>query len=249
MFLFKKPKEVVDCFTTDPSVFEYYKIQSSVKFYPDWWKKLPASGSNWKETAKDGNLLGTNTMKSCVGFIELYKRSFSLPLWSDLRFSIYPFGDQSYRYQFADQRSEITVHHPDEHGHAFHPEQFQHFKLHSPWHCFSKTDLKWSIVPPVWDMLKTNPSINILPAVVDFSTQVSTNIPLFVEKTKEHQLLELSVGTVLSHMIPITEKKVSFNHHLVSEKELERVQAKHGFSHHNFFSSSYAKVRKRSKSS
>ena len=235
----------MDCFTTNPSVFEYYKIQPSIKSYPDWWKKLPASGSDWKETAKNRNLFGTNTMKSCAGFIELYKRSFSLLLWSDLRLFIGSEENPSYTYQFADRKSEITVHSSDQHGGAFGDEKFQHLKIHSPWFCLSKTNINWCVIPSIWSLLKTHPTVNMLSGVVNFKAQTSTNIVLFIQRTKEDQYLEFSAGTVVSQLLPMTEKNVCLKHHLVDETELSRLKAKHSFDSHNIFSSSFLKMKKK----
>ena len=38
-FWFKKPKVILECFTTEEIVYEHAKIDSAVKFFPDWWKK------------------------------------------------------------------------------------------------------------------------------------------------------------------------------------------------------------------
>ena len=43
MFFFRKPKLVVDAFTSElyQHAFDYAPVDYATKFYPDWWKKLP----------------------------------------------------------------------------------------------------------------------------------------------------------------------------------------------------------------
>ena len=65
---------VLDCFTVHDHVYEYSKIQSGVKFYPEWWKNLASKNSNWIDDFHTyGDLIGRNTMKHCVGFTDLFK--------------------------------------------------------------------------------------------------------------------------------------------------------------------------------
>ena len=41
MFLFKKKKVVLNCYTYRPDVYSYFPIERSSKHIPEWWKKLP----------------------------------------------------------------------------------------------------------------------------------------------------------------------------------------------------------------
>jgi hypothetical protein len=91
--IFQKPV-VIDCYTDNPHAFEYAKPSKATEFLPKWWKSLP----------KDGHA----NMSRCAGFIDLYRKSYVLPMWSD--FDVWFNPDGSYNWQYADLRSEAQVH-------------------------------------------------------------------------------------------------------------------------------------------
>lgn len=251
MLWFKKPL-IVDCYTTDPFVYENSKIRSGVHFFPDWWKKLRSSGKDgWKgsfQIDSDYQLLaGTNTMKSCPGFINIYKKSFVLPLWSDLRVRVNSLqkikeGFASYSYQFADRNSDIDDHPSLEHNNHFSDEEYQHLKIISPWSIICNKPISWAWVPPVWHLTNDLEPVTVLSGVVDYCYQAATNINLFIKRPKEGDLfLEFPFNLPLVHIIPLTESKIKLNYHLVTHDELTRIKAKRGVRGNTFFNSAYFK--------
>jgi hypothetical protein len=66
IFIFKKPKLVIDCFTDRPGVFNFSKIDYAHKFYPEWWKQTPKSFIE--------NIYEMSTIKKCRGIIDTYKQ-------------------------------------------------------------------------------------------------------------------------------------------------------------------------------
>lgn len=250
--LFSRGKVTVDCYTTNPQVYEGSKIAPGVNHYPDWWKNIPVPKDAWKDrflqTRNPLDLGGPNTMKTCVGFINLFKCSFVLPLWSEVRIHI---GSQEqvqtqnlppYSYMFVDGRSGMSDHSPSDHNNAFALTEYQHLKLHSPWHIICDSPIQWITCPPTWHMMNEFEPITILPGMTDFFYQSSSHINMFVRRAaKEDLFLDLPFGLPLYHLIPQTDKKVVFNHHLVSVDELEHIVARRGAKVPRYFGAAFMK--------
>lgn len=195
----------LDCYTSDRQAYEHAKIQQAGKFIPDWWKSLP----------KD---VPFPTMRQCAGFIDLYKKSFVLPLWSDVDISI---SDDQYTWQYADHCSNAEGHSGAQFDGWVSEESNFHLKLISPWRlkCDKEVFFQWSDVS--WDGERvfkyTTPT-----AVVEYKYQHATNVNLLFNK-KVVQDIRLHHGTPLVFITPLTEKKVVLRHHLVSESEVEQL--------------------------
>jgi hypothetical protein len=67
MFLFKKKKVVLDCFTYRSDVYSYFPIQKASSAMPNWWKKMPATFC-----PDPTGLAEFPTMRSCSGFLSYY---------------------------------------------------------------------------------------------------------------------------------------------------------------------------------
>jgi len=200
-------KITLDCYTSRPDVYEYSQISKSTDYLPAWWKKLPAS-----KCPVTGELNSQRTMKSCPGFTDFFKNSYTLPLWSDLKLAAL---ENDWGYQFADEQSVVETHDTAQYE-GFMPEA-QHFKILSPWKLVCNKPIKWAFVAPTWHDLDAK----ILSGVVDYYYQNATHINLFLNRPKE---IILPLHTPLAHLIPLTEEKIELRHHLVSYNELMRLE-------------------------
>lgn len=214
MFFFVKPSVIhLDCFTSDPYIHNFYPIQHSTKFYPEWWKRLP------KSIRSDNDLYDHPTMKSCVGFIEYYKNSISIPLWSDLNIKVVDNGNLIW--QFADKKSEIKNHHVKQFTGFLKENQYFHMKIISPWNFRTKKYVKWS-----WNYTTYNfhepDNIIFLPGILDFKYQTATNIN-FLINTRIKKTIELHAGVPLLNITPLSDKKVKIHNHLVDSNELIKI--------------------------
>ena len=82
MFWFKRKTITVDAFTNQAGVYEYFPINKSTKHLPDWWLSLPKL-QNFENEA--GIPFELSTMKRCPGFVDLYKKSFTLSSYTELK--------------------------------------------------------------------------------------------------------------------------------------------------------------------
>lgn len=224
--MFFKKKIFLDCYTTNPVAFNNAKITSGIHHYPDWWKSLPPSGCKWHESfEKTGDLAGRNTMKDCVGYTGLYKKSFVLPLWCSARFCLPPenVSNEPFHWLFSDEVTDGKMHSSDEHNGHLYPTQYQHFKIFSPWVLKCSEPIQWAWVPPAWETVNAYDQINIVPAVIDFFHNHATHVNMFMKKKPKVSYIELPFNFPLAHLIPLTERKVVLRHHLVSSSELFKV--------------------------
>ncbi|NOT63707.1 MAG: hypothetical protein HOP19_26130, partial [Acidobacteria bacterium] len=150
----RKPEITVDCFTRNAYAYTYTPIVEAMKTLPDWWKRLPPS-TPLKEMSEENC---DTTMRSCYGFVELYKKSAVIENWTELRITVDPVNGYT---------PFVTNGHPP----VEHPEQqykggfknYFHAKLVSPWLLKAKScidfmfvgaecaleDIDWKILPGV----------------------------------------------------------------------------------------------------
>ena len=204
---------VVHCYTDRAEVYNYFPIVDNKKIIPDWFKKLKAPFFNSPED-KEMNL------KLCPGYTNLFKTGFTIPLWSDLFLEIGEESSDYYRWQYSDNVSGIELHREHEYSKNFKKEEYQHLKLISPWYFQCEDDINFLAVEPFWQF-KELKNISILSGSTQFKSQHGTNINLFVRRETEKQNILLNAGMPLYTFVPITERKVRIETHLVSFKKIK----------------------------
>ena len=202
MFIFKKKKLVVHCFTDRQQAATYAPIKLAHAFYPDWWKRLSKTFP-----INRGTIQGP-TMKTCAGLRDLFQKGMILPMWCDLNIDVGGVGDTSFQYQFADSLSTITPHPAGQRG-EFAPEgMYQHLKLISPWRfqCDEEIDFLWS--EPVWNMQDLM-QYRVLPGVLEYKHQHTTHINMLVpRKTGGVSTVLIPFNQPLVHIVPLTEREL-----------------------------------------
>ena len=216
MFFFKPKVIHLDCFTTSKPTYEFFPIDYSHKFYPDWWKKLPKSVET--ENSEKGFVL---TMKGCIGFTEFYRNSITIPLWSDLLIK----NNEEKKYFdcfFSDQVSAFAGHSIEQMEGLIDPTNHTHLKILSPWFFRCKEDVRFTWTQPTWNF---NPidQIIIPPAIIDFKYQNGTNINFFISSKNEKQTTLIESGQPLANISPMSERKLKFHNHLISQDELNNI--------------------------
>jgi hypothetical protein len=200
--IFQKPV-VIDCYTDNPHAFEYAKPSKATEFLPKWWKSLP----------KDGHA----NMSRCAGFIDLYRKSYVLPMWSD--FDVWFNPDGSYNWQYADLRSEAQVHDQAQYTGWASKSDAAHLKLESPWYFFCKEDVYFQWTPATWAQDDVFEYLAV-PGTSEYKYQNATNVNLML--SKKHEKITIPLGRPLVFITPLTERKVIFRTHLISLDELQK---------------------------
>jgi hypothetical protein len=215
MFFFK-PKEIhIDCFTDRSDVYDFFPIDYSHKFFPEWWKKLPKKMApfgeeGWKKS----------TIKQCIGFNLYYKNSLTIPLWTDMY--IDSKKKELYEVSYSDKVTNGSTHDIDQMEGFINPKEFALHKIHSPWHFICKEDIDWTWTQPIWNFT-TIDEIIIPPGVIDYKYQTSTNINLFFRMGKT---ILIECGQPMVNLRPLTEKKLKIHTHLIDKEEMNRIRSK-----------------------
>jgi len=217
MFYFLKKKVVVDCFVNHPTIAEHYSIQKSIKLTPDWWKKLESFYTRSDNLA--GISVRQNTMKTCPGFVDLYRSSWTIPLWMDIFLRTSEEGSYTYLTPCDMGFQAVSSHDVKQHGDNF--QNFIQLKLTSPWLLFEKRGVQFAFLGNDWELLKKHPEVKSLPGVVNFKSNHSTNFNMFLPKVNaEYNFL---AGLPLVQIIPLTDHKVEFRAHSVTDSEYQEV--------------------------
>lgn len=210
--------KVIDCFTTNAMAYKYASIAPAHKFMPDWWRELPKP--------KNEGFAPQSNMKLCRGFIDHYKNSFIIPMWSDLDIGVGPKGTGGWRYQYADEGSSLVTHDPAQWGGLRDPRDIFHAKLTSPWHIRAKDDTRFIQMAPTYNLPASLRGMEFMPGNIEFKHQTATHMILLFDRPDGDQeiVYKLPLGMPIAHFIPLTEKKVKIKTHLVDEKEMRKIE-------------------------
>jgi hypothetical protein len=206
--LFKK-NVVLNCYTTSKNTHELFSINYSKNFLPDWWKAVP------KSYRYADNFFDAPTIKSCPGFIDLYKKGIMIPLWSDLEIKS---DKEGYNYQFADQESSIEFNHPDTMNSFTHTLDTHSLKITSPWLLECSHDVDWLFVNPIWNHQTMD--MTTVPGIVRFKHPIRSNINIMIKRNLAHNI-SLGAGTPIVHMIPLTDRNIEIKCHYISRAEFQ----------------------------
>lgn len=207
--LFKASKPIyLDCYTDDASVFKYAPIVRGTKLMPSWWKKLDSTG--------------LSNMRQCVGMMNLYSKSFIIPLWCESHFWFDEFG--GINWQFYDYKTEVKVHNYEQRKGWLDENNFAHAKIESPWviKCSEPINFLWKSVE--WEKTDFSKYL-ILGGCVEFLYQTTSNINLMFKKQDKDEKIIFGLNQPMVHLIPMTERKVNLRVHLVSSEELFKLRA------------------------
>jgi hypothetical protein len=218
-FNFLSKDIVLHCYTSQPEVFNYAPIRKATAFFPDWWKALPPS------YAGENNMGSTTTMKLCIGFTDLFAKSFVLPLWSYVSIGIEKKIDPEaetfkyqFRYQFSDRVSRCEEHNPKQSGNSYPISEYQHLKLKSPWIFSCAEDISFLQIQAIWNF-KNPENMFIPPGIFNFKYQVGTDVNTLWPRGIEDNVHDLGFGQPLTQYVPLTERKVKLQLHLISHEE------------------------------
>jgi hypothetical protein len=211
IFKFAEKKITLDCFACQEIILQTAPIDHAVKYLPQWWKNLPSA------TTYEHVFYPIPNMKKCSGLLDYYKNSITIPLWSDLAIKV---ENRNYEWQFSDRRTHAIIHEYEQRIN-FLPD-YGHFKITSPWFLKTKSKLNWVWSVPTYNFAQEIIDIKMVPGILDFHSQGSTNINLFVPLNK-NKVYVLKQGQPMVNLTPMFEGKVNIVRHLVSKEEFNNM--------------------------
>lgn len=221
-FFHRTPVIDIDCFTCNNDAYKFTPVVQAVKARPSWFNdiaKPKKTNTDFQHYILDDNgMINFNTdftnrtLRSCFGFTELYKKGFIIENWCDLAFNVERTGI-SYHYSNGE---DLIMHKDIQTAPGF---QNHHIvKLSSPWIIQCKEDISFLEMGAEWSL--ENFDFHILPGVVNFHYQTSSNIFLTIRKGVKNQF-QIPMGLPLAHFIPLTDKKIRIHNHIVTDQEIK----------------------------
>lgn len=216
LFKFLTKPLYVDVFTNHQRAFKDYKIDKASKFLPNWWKKTE------KNFKIDNSLAPGLTLKTCAGLINNYKTGIIVPLWTDLLIQQKFISEDSYQinWEAADKQTSISSHSAKQWNTYLNPKDYFHLKIDTPWAIKTKKLFQWYMTSPYWNL---NPfKLSVSSGILDFYNIHMVNINLFFPSQKDP--IFISQNTPISHLIPLTNKKIKLVYHLVDDQEFKKYE-------------------------
>ena len=213
MSLNSKPL-ILNCYTTDATVYNNAKINYATKFMPDWFKKTPNN-----VTLKDGSMVGS--IKNCHGITEMYRTAIVIPCWTEFTLDILHKDDEElYRWRTAKSKFEVDPH-PQEQYQKFAGKDGTSIKLVSPWmfQCDEEVNFVWH--QPTWNMRDILDKLTLLPATIDYYTQHATEINYFLVRRDFERQVVLKALEPLVMLQAMDARRVEIKNHLITQEEKE----------------------------
>lgn len=209
--MFKNKSTELTFYTTgNRQIKELFSPQESMKLLPDWFKTI---NKNEKYP----------TLKSCPGFVDLFKKSISIPLWNDIRIT---YQDSIINIEIPGTPSDIvhhfvTQHPPMQWGAGF--KNSIHLKLMSPWHIICNNTTPFMMQDAVWHKEHME-EFSVLPGTLDFKYQHSSHINIMIPRSKIKKTTTLKAGTVIAYLTPMIDTNVDIKTKLVTDEEWRGMQ-------------------------
>lgn len=217
IFNIKKSKIVVDCFTPFRSVNELYRIRKAISYFPEDIRSLDRYTT---VTNPQTNITQKiSTIKGCNGLTEFYKMGFIMPFWTDAVFQPKSFTEGKSSLGLLSKEFSFDTHPPMQYPTLY--EGWVHAKLHAPWRLKEKTGVKFSWNAASWNLHKHAKNFVVAPGGLWFDTQVTAHVNIFINRDVER--FELSGGTPLVHIIPLSDKEVDIRCHEITVEEFIRM--------------------------
>lgn len=218
MLFFKRSVITLDCFTTNPTLYNYYPIQTANNFFPDGWKQLPKYKDIKSNQYPESTLsVPRSTMKKCNGFINLFKSGFIIPMWTDVALEATEDGKC-----FYETAANVRI---SEHGRWQMWEDlykgYTNVKFVSPWLIKEKTGVKFLFGGVEYHNTHNVDKFKISSGVVDYKYQHHSNIISFVKNTTT---VRLELGEPIVHVIPLSEKRLEIKTHLIDQLEWDKLE-------------------------
>lgn len=215
IFLFKRKKIVLDCFTSNIGAYEYYPIDKLKDNVPNWFRELPNKYYQENDVSMS---MPTSTIKSCPGVLEMFKSLATIRLHSDIIINTRP--DGFWEYASPNQGDlDIDSHNTQQYGVAF--DDYIHLKFNMPWLIKEKLGVRFYFTQDYWNNIQYMQNMHVSSGVVNFKHQNSTNINMFLNR--ERNTINIEAGQPLVSLIPMSECELVIKNHLVSETEWEQI--------------------------
>jgi hypothetical protein len=210
----------VDCYTRNPAMLAASKIKPALKYTPSWWKRLPPKPDVEIFKNIPGGTIPGATLRHCPGFVDFFKNSFCVPMWSDFQIYVAPEGQEGFECQFSDKDCKFVTHPAYQKGDFMPPDKYQHIQLLSPWYFACDEDINFLLIDPFWHDGDNPDRLSVAPGMVNFKYQHMLNYNLFIRKVKDMTKgVLIEYDTPVMFIVPLTDRKVIFRYHFLKDED------------------------------
>lgn len=210
-FFHRTPVIHLDCFTNAYHAYKFTPIVKASKAIPQWWRNT-APGTTDFDFVTFQHPTRNRNVRTCYGFIELYKRGCIVESWSDFVLKNVD-GKCTAFYSTGPQVSTQTL---NERGGSF--RDYTHLKLVSPWRFKEKTGVQFHCSAAWWSLEGKN--FIMPPGILAFDFNNAAHVNILVPKNAEAQQIRL--GQPLMHLIPLSEGRLEIKNHYIDRENIDR---------------------------
>lgn len=205
---------VLNCYTYLPYAYEYAQIDFAINYAPPWWKKMPSYSVDTDKA----------TLKSCVAVLDYFKKGIVIPSWFEMDVNVNEKTNDLWYTWIASNPDVATdnSHTPDQIP-GFANKDGKNIKITSPWKFTTEEEIYFSWTEPSWHLRDLLSYITVLPAVINFKFQNSTEVNLFVINKDAPEKFTIPALTPLVILHPLTEKKIIIKNHLITKTEWDNM--------------------------
>ena len=220
MFWNRKKDIVLDCYTSNPFAYNLARINYGYHFIPEWWKQTPKIENI--SAPHEMKVTQVDTIKKCPGIVTYYKTGIVIPMWCELRMMLYAKHEEKvFDGNASHDEIDITFHGVDQFK-RFTKEDGHSLKILSPWHIKCREPVTFTMSQPIWSQRDFMEHLHLLPGVLDFKTQTSTNLNYFIIRKDNRVELNIEPLTPMCIIHPHTDRKIVLKHHYIHDNEMFR---------------------------
>jgi len=232
--IFTNQGNILNCYTSNSSVFEFGEIEITKKCLPSWWKELPSTfphkPHHFNHQPSSNSIFSSfksiiTTAKHCPAIQGLFSTGIIIKAWCDIKIFVSPEGyvDSIQKEDRINVQRKAGSNHPYKQRAGFLP-NMAHWKIHSPWSFTTNKFRRFFWNGAYWwnpQLIENN--IHVVPGFIDYYTQHGTEINmLFPIRDKSYEV-DIKYGDPLIHLFPIDDNPINIKTQLISNQEWENL--------------------------
>lgn len=210
----------LDAYTYDKKLIELQPLEIKNK-PPQWWSNLKKVYKVFDPRTSIS--VPSPTIKACPGVVNYIRKPIIMKLWSDAIFKVFPDGRVKVATPLHNDRVnlQIGVHEKKQFGNLY--ENSTVVKLVSPWVMKASDRTDFMCTEVHYDNELRKHGILVAPGVINFYDQHASNVFLVFPVKEEEYEIQLSYGTPLMSIYPMTDKKVDIEMHHATTDEMNDI--------------------------